>query len=58
MYLSLLLAHASKSEVGRQFGDRDHATVFHAWQKVESRMQEDLVFKEEVESLVSAILMR
>ncbi len=58
MYLSLLLAHASKSEVGRQFGDRDHATVFHAWQKVESRMQEDLVFKEEVESLVSAIQMR
>ncbi len=58
MYLSLLLARASKSEVGRQFGDRDHATVFHAWQKVESRMQEDPAFKEEVESLVSAIQMR
>ena len=58
MYLSLLLARASKSEVGRQFGDRDHATVFHAWQKVESRMQEDRAFKEEVESLVSAIQMR
>lgn len=58
MYLSLLLARASKSEVGRQFGDRDHATVFHAWQKVECRMQEDSVFKEEVESLVSAIQMR
>ncbi len=58
MYLCRLLAGASLPEIGRQFGDRDHATVIHACQKVEGRIKEDPAFKEEIESLVYAIKTR
>jgi chromosomal replication initiator protein len=58
MYLCRLLTGASLPETGRHFGDRDHATVIHACQKVEGRIKDDRDFKEEVESLVYAIQMR
>ncbi|HWP35122.1 MAG TPA: chromosomal replication initiator protein DnaA, partial [Thermodesulfobacteriota bacterium] len=58
MYLCRLLSGASLPEIGRHFGDRDHATVIHACQKVEGRLKEDRAFKEEVENLVYAIQSR
>jgi chromosomal replication initiator protein len=58
MYICRLLTGASLLETGRHFGDRDHATVFHACQKVEGRLKEDREFKEEVESLVYVLQMR
>lgn len=58
MYLCRVLTGASLPEIGRQFGDRDHATVLHACQKVDGRLREDHEFKEEIESLVYAIQVR
>src|SRR2546422_8832606 len=41
MYLARQLTHASLSEVGRAFGGKDHTTVLHAVDKVQTLLQED-----------------
>lgn len=41
MYITRELTEYSTTEVGLEFGGRDHTTVMHACQRVESRMQTD-----------------
>jgi chromosomal replication initiator protein len=41
MYLSRELTEYSTTEVGAEFGGRDHTTVMHARQKIEDRMKLD-----------------
>src|SRR5438876_8467491 len=41
MYLARQLTHASLAEVGRAFGGKDHTTVLHAVDKVQTLLQED-----------------
>ena len=41
MYLSRELTEYSTTEVGAEFGGRDHTTVMHACQKIEDRMKLD-----------------
>lgn len=51
MYLSVELTHRSKSEIGRQMGDRDHATVLWGWKKIGERILADPCLADEVSRL-------
>jgi chromosomal replication initiator protein len=55
MYLSRQLTHASLAEVGRAFGGKDHTTVLHAANKIQTLLQEDPKLKKALESLIQGI---
>lgn len=41
MYLCYLLTRKSFADIGRKFGNRDHSTVVHAFQKVRALLESD-----------------
>ncbi len=51
MYLARKLTTRSLPEIGRRFGGRDHTTVLHACRRIEALIEEDDVFKQEVDFL-------
>lgn len=51
MYLCRLMLQTSYPEIGRRFGNRDHTTVIHAFQKVGARIVSTPEFASEIESL-------
>ena len=51
MYLSKELTKSSLKTIGLHFGGRDHSTVIHAYNSIESSMQSDLQLKETLNSL-------
>ncbi len=55
MYLSRQLTHASLSEVGRAFGGKDHTTVLHAVDKVQTLLQEDPKLRKTIDGLIQGI---
>jgi chromosomal replication initiator protein len=55
MYLSRELTEYSTTEVGGEFGGRDHTTVMHACQKIEDRMKLDPNIEPTLHSLVKKI---
>src|SRR6266481_7090924 len=55
MYLARQLTHASLAEVGRAFGGKDHTTVLHAVDKIQSLVQEDPKLKKTIETLTQSI---
>jgi chromosomal replication initiator protein len=55
MYLARQLTHSSLAEVGRAFGGKDHTTVLHAVDKIQSLLQDDLRFKKTVDILIQSI---
>jgi chromosomal replication initiator protein len=55
MYLSRQLTHASLSEVGRAFGGKDHTTVLHAVDKIQTLLQEDPKLRKQVDGLIQGI---
>ncbi len=55
MYLSRELTEYSTTEVGGEFGGRDHTTVMHACQKIEDRMKIDPNIEPTLQSLVKRI---
>ena len=54
MYLARQLTHASLAEVGRAFGGKDHTTVLHAVEKIQTLLQDDPKFKKTVDTLPRA----
>ena len=42
-------------DIGRRFGGRDHATVIHAYRKIEARVAADRVFAAEMAGLQAKI---
>jgi chromosomal replication initiator protein len=48
MYFCRELTGASLSQIGRKFGNRDHTTVHHAWQKISELEQTDLELRHEL----------
>ena len=54
MYLARQLTHASLAEVGRAFG-KDHTTVLHAVDKIQTLLQEDPKFKKTVDTLTQDV---
>ena len=55
MYLARQLTHASLSEVGRAFGGKDHTTVLHAVDKIQTLMQEDPKLRKTLDGLIQGI---
>ena len=55
MYLSRELTEYSTTEVGAEFGGRDHTTVMHACQKIEDRMKLDPNLEPTLQTLVKRI---
>jgi chromosomal replication initiation ATPase DnaA len=39
------------TDIGKQFGDRDHSTVVNAINKIEEDMRINIEFKEQIEEL-------
>lgn len=55
MHLSRELTEYSTTEVGAEFGGRDHTTVMHACQKIEDRMKLDPNIEPTLQNLVKRI---
>ncbi|MDI6801211.1 MAG: chromosomal replication initiator protein DnaA [Thermodesulfovibrionales bacterium] len=55
MYLSKQYTHLSLSEIGRNFGGKDHATVIYACKQVEDRRRADENLNKSIENLVRRI---
>ena len=41
MFLARKLTRASTTEIGRRFGGKDHSTVIHSTNKIESQLKTD-----------------
>src|SRR5256885_2188837 len=54
-YVARQLAHASLSEVGRAFGGKDHTTVLHAVDKVQTLLHEDPKLRKTIDGLIQGI---
>ena len=54
MYLARQLTHASLAEVGRAFG-KDHTTVLHAVDKIQTLLKDDPHFKKTIDTLTQAV---
>lgn len=48
------LTHASLAEVGRAFG-KDHTTVLHAVDKIQTLLQHDPKFKKTIDTLTQGV---
>ncbi len=56
MYVSRQLSGASYAEIGRQFGNRDHTTVLHAFQKFAAASDQDRSLRQLIEELAAQIV--
>jgi chromosomal replication initiator protein len=55
MYLAKKYTKNSLKEIGKHFGGKDHSTVIHSIQVVDSQLEVDRKFKEEIDELKKRI---
>ena len=55
MYLIRRMTSMSLNDIGKEFGDRDHSTILHSLDKVESTMRSDPAFAETVKEITTNI---
>lgn len=55
IYLSRELTGMTTTDIGREFGDRDHSTVINACNKISEDMKRDAEFKEFISDLIFEI---
>ena len=55
MYLIRRMTNLSLSDIGKEFGGRDHTTVLHSLDKVEKQMRSDPAFAEVVKEITTNI---
>ncbi|GAB4221897.1 MAG: chromosomal replication initiator protein DnaA [Spirochaetales bacterium] len=55
MYIAREITEYSTTEVGLEFGGRDHTTVMHACQKIETRMKMDPTLEPIIQHLIRTI---
>ena len=55
MYLSKVLTDSSLSDIGKNFGGKDHSTVIHACKQIEVRSKKDEELKRRLEYLMKKI---
>ena len=55
MYLTKKLIDITTTDIGKQFGDRDHSTVVHAISKIEQDIVSDPDFKEHIDELITEL---
>ena len=52
MYLARELAGMTTTDIGKEYGDRDHSTVINACNKITEDMSSDPEFKELIDDLI------
>ena len=55
MYLIRRMTNLSLKDIGKAFGNRDHSTVMHSLDKVETQMRSDPAFAETVKEITTNI---
>ena len=55
MYIAREVTEASMTDLGLEFGGRDHTTVMHAISKIESRMRTDPTLEDIIQNLIGKI---
>lgn len=55
MYITREITEASMTDIGTDFGGRDHTTVMHACQRIESRMRSDPTLENVIQTLIRKI---
>ena len=55
MYLSRQMTHSSLSEIGRAFGGKDHTTVLHAVDKIQTLLQDDPKLRKTIDGLIQSV---
>jgi chromosomal replication initiator protein len=55
MYLSRQMTHSSLAEIGRAFGGKDHTTVLHAVDKIQTLLQDDPKLRKTIDGLVQSV---
>ena len=56
MYLIRRMTNLMRlNDIGKEFGDRDHSTMLHSLDKVESTMRSDPAFAEKVKEITTNI---
>jgi len=55
MYIAREITEYSTTELGLEFGGRDHTTVMHACQRIENRMRSDPTLEPMVQQLIRSI---
>ncbi|POR05368.1 chromosomal replication initiation protein DnaA [Alkalispirochaeta sphaeroplastigenens] len=55
MYITREITEASMTDVGLEFGGRDHTTVMHACQRISSRMRTDPTIEDIIQTLIRKI---
>lgn len=51
MYLAKKHTETSSSKIGQLIGNKDHATVLHAYKTVKDQLEVDKEFKAEIEEI-------
>ena len=55
MYVARQLTNDSYAEIGRAFGGKDHTTVLHAVNKIDSLLQQDPKFRRTLDHIINTI---
>jgi chromosomal replication initiator protein len=55
MFIARSITEASMTDIGLEFGGRDHTTVMHACQRIESRMRTDPTIEDIIQTLIRRI---
>ncbi|MDY6933772.1 MAG: chromosomal replication initiator protein DnaA [Spirochaetota bacterium] len=55
IYLSRRLTNLTTTEIGKEFGDRDHSTIINAMNNIEKIKEEDEDIKEIIEDMISEL---
>ena len=55
MYISRKMTDYSTTEIGYEFGGRDHSTVMHACQRIEGQFQTDSTMDNVIQKLIRSI---
>ncbi len=55
IYICRELTEMSTTNIGKEFGGRDHTTVMHSCEKVNEQMKTDYAFKKKVEEIIEAV---
>lgn len=55
MYITREITESSMTDIGTEFGGRDHTTVMHACQRIESRMRTDPTLEDVIQILIRNI---
>lgn len=55
MYIARQITEASMTDIGLEFGGRDHTTVMHSCQRIESRIRQDPTTEDVIQTIIRQI---